>query len=83
MKMHMNRWTVSLGWIVLMVILAALIVPGTMSMQLFVLLGLVGLVVAFFGSTVLQDSRPPRSMSAILNDLEEEPKTTRPLGRPM
>jgi hypothetical protein len=75
MNVNMSRWKISLGWAVLMMIVWTVFVPTSISVLAFVLLGLTGLVVSSFGSTFLADSESPRSIDAILNQLEAEPKT--------
>jgi hypothetical protein len=37
-----------------------------------------GLVVSFFGFTFFRDSQPPRSVNAILDELETQPKAAGP-----
>jgi hypothetical protein len=81
MNTHMNRWIAPLGWTVAMLILWALFVPTRLSVTTFVLLGVTGLVVSFFGSTFFRESQPPRSVNAILDELEAEPKAAGPSGR--
>jgi len=72
---YMNRWTVSLVWIIGMLIVWALFVPRTVSVTTFVLLVAAGLIVSAFGAMVLNNSRPPRSMVAIIGELEAPPNT--------
>jgi Co/Zn/Cd efflux system component len=72
MKTYVNRWTVALSWAVLMLIVWALFVPKGVSATTFVMLSLTGLVVAVVGPMLLANHEPPRSMSAILGDLEAE-----------
>jgi len=76
MNGYINRWTVALGWMILMAVVGALFVPAGLSVTSFVLLGLIGLTVAFFGSALIRDSQPPRSVGAILDDLENAQGTT-------
>jgi Co/Zn/Cd efflux system component len=74
MSRYLSRWTVSAGWIVAMLAIWAMFVPTSISPVTALLIGLAGLLVTFFGITVLQDGESPRSVSAILTDLEAEPK---------
>lgn len=73
MRTYMNRWTVSLGWTVGMLIVWSLFVPRTVSVTTFFLLGAVGLIVTIFGAGFLKDSQPPQSINAIVADLEAQP----------
>jgi hypothetical protein len=75
---YVNRWTVSLSWIVGMLIVWSLLVPRPVSVTTFVLFGATGLVVSVFGATFLKDSQPPRSMTAILGEVDGQPKTESP-----
>ncbi len=72
MTTYLNRWTIMLGWMVLLSIVWTLFVPGSISVTTFVLFGMIGLIAAFFGSALVRDSQPPRSVNAILGDLEAE-----------
>jgi hypothetical protein len=50
---YVNRWTVSLSWIVGMLIVWSLLVPRPVSVATFVLFGATGLVVSVFGASFL------------------------------
>jgi hypothetical protein len=75
MNKYTNRWTVSLGWMVAMLIVWSLFVPGSVSVTTFFLLGALGLIVTVFGGTFLKDRQPPQSVGAIIADLEAPPGT--------
>jgi hypothetical protein len=75
---YLNRWTVSLVWIIGMVIVWALFVPRTVSVTTLVLLVAVGLIVSVFGAMFVSNSQPPRSMAAIIGELEAQPNTDSP-----
>jgi membrane associated rhomboid family serine protease len=81
MNTYTNRWTVLLNWTVVMLIVWSLFVPRTVSVTTFVLLGATGLIVSVFGAMFLKDSQPPRSVNAILGELEAQPKTDSPSRR--
>ena len=70
MNGYINRWTVAMGWIITLAIVAVFFVPSRLSVTTFVLFGLVGLFVAFFGSTLLHGGQAPQSVGAILDELE-------------
>jgi hypothetical protein len=69
MNAYANRWLVSLGWMVVMLIVWSLFVPGRVSVTTFSLLGATGLMIAMFGGTLFKD-RQPQSVSAIIANLE-------------
>jgi len=74
MKAYVNRWTAVVAWVILMGVVGAFFVPTLLSGTMFVLVALAGLFVSLFGSALLGDSQAPRSVNAILADLEEEGK---------
>ena len=73
MNTFMNRWTVSLGWAVGMLIVWSLFVPRTVSVTTFSLLVATGLIVSFFGAMFLEGRQPPQSLGAIIGELEVQP----------
>ncbi len=56
-----------------MAIVWTLFVPRGLSVTTFNLLGVTGLAISLFGSTLLSSSQPPRSINQILLELEAEP----------
>jgi hypothetical protein len=70
MNPYTNRWTVSLAWLVGMLIVWSLFVPRSVSVTTFFLLVAIGLVISMFGASFLKDGQPPRSVGAIIGDLE-------------
>jgi len=80
MKTYVNRWTVAVGWVILMGLVGAGFVPTPLSGTMFVLVAAAGLFVSLFGSALLGDSRAPRSVNAILADLEAEGKAASSRG---
>jgi Co/Zn/Cd efflux system component len=72
-----NRWTVAGGWVILMGCVGAFAVPTHLSGTMFALVALAGLCVPLFGSAVLGDSQAPRSVNAILAELEADSKALR------
>lgn len=81
MNTYLNRWTAALGWAVVMLIVWALFVPHGVSVTTFVLIGMTGLLLSVFGSGLLKDSQPPRSVTNILVDLEAEAASSKPAAR--
>ena len=73
MGMSMNRWITSAIWVGLMLIVWSLFVPRPVSVTTFFLFGATGLIVTVFGAMFLNDSQPPRSVNAILSELEARP----------
>ena len=78
MNRYLNRWTLALGWSVLMAIACALFVPKGLSVTTIILMTGTGLAVSLFGFALLSDSEPPRSMNQILVELEADSRTARP-----
>ena len=56
-----------------MLIVWSLFVPRTVSVTTFSLLVATGLIVSFFGAMFLEDRQPPRSVGAIIGELEAQP----------
>jgi hypothetical protein len=71
---HINLWTASGAWAVMTLAVWALFVPSHVSVPTFLLLGLTGVLLLFYGWTFIQESRPARSVSAILAELDAQPK---------
>jgi Co/Zn/Cd efflux system component len=71
---YVSRWTVAGGWAILMAFVGAFAVPTHLSGTMFTLVALAGLFVSLFGSDLLGDSQAPRSVNAILADLEADRK---------
>ncbi len=77
---YVNRWTISVIWMIGMLIVWSLFVPRAVSVTTFVLLAAVGLIVSVFGAILLNDSQPPRSMTAIIGEVEAQRRTDSPLN---
>lgn len=80
MNSHINRWTISVSWTVVMLIVWSLFVPRAVSVTTFFLLLATGLIVSVGGAMFLADRQPPQSVSAIIGELEAPP-TDRPSRR--
>lgn len=72
MTTYTNRWTVSLAWLVGMLIVWSFVVSQSVSTITLFILAAIGLVISLFGAELLSDAQPPRSMSAIIGDLEAQ-----------
>ncbi|MGE5359492.1 MAG: hypothetical protein ACM3NQ_10775 [Bacteroidales bacterium] len=62
MSGKMNRWSAVLGWVVLMVVVWALFVPGGLSVGTFALLTVAGLFAVLAGSALWRAQRPAPSI---------------------
>ncbi len=64
------RWTIAVGWMTAMALVWAVFVPNPMSSVVFTLIAAGGLFVMLCGAALLSDSQAPRSVTAIIADLE-------------
>lgn len=71
MMTNAKPWTLAAAWATAMMVIWVLFVPSHISHVWFALLALAGLFASLFGAALVGDSQAPRSVGAILADLEE------------
>lgn len=65
-----NRWIVTVGWMTAMAFVWAILVPVQLSSIVVAFIAAAGLFVTHCGAALLSDSQAPRSVTAIIADLE-------------